>query len=790
MVQAGVTARLLVIPSVAVSVLGLVGESAAAPWWHRYTPVASSPTRIQNLEAVNAGAVRAAGYHGGWYGFWELDDQRRTGLAERTWAKVGALGATRVMYYDSGEMGDYAGFFAPDRRMLHHGWSLPWWEGEPVTARWFGIGAFMQNVEWAPYPTASHYGLSSFTAPDGAPVEDVYAVLSRRDLDGQWKFDYFSNARVTDDMAERSGLAAISGRQEAGETVAGKTGWQTTRLIHVDYSNPQLRDYRCRELAWLIPQIKPEGIHIDNHGDLNILYPRGAAFGDWSRHGFSEWMAERFTEEQLAEMEISDIRVFDIRAYIRDKPFETRGKRGQHWINPKWTEDLVWKCYLLSKVESGLDFHRRIYRTAKNAARDAGLECMVGGNVIPAFPGRALMRGACDIAIFEWKTVGRFGPLGEMGLPPRARVGYVTRLGAAIGDAPFCWPGIYVPKDLSGPGHENLHKVLAADCLVNRGLLDYGHWFLDGYSPGTPESAGFMNRFVNATASRLSNREYMADVGLVYCPWTEIAALNVAMLDTSMFFDEYAGWAKFLCDTHRQWDVLLSQDISADALARFPIVVLPSIMVLTDGQVSELARYVQEGGRLVATGLSGSRRGPEGYLVAREGNALEALATHPNVRVITDTPGSAYWAGDGDETASGSMSELLAFAGLQSRVQTDAPATVGANLNLGQDAGQPLMTLDLNNYDLDVESDTIRSALSSSTTIRLPDGWGPEGLRVSYVYPEMEDASEPVPLQGRKWTVDEQAGLLTLTTPAFETCLVVYIEAPGQTGEGPAGATR
>jgi cyclophilin family peptidyl-prolyl cis-trans isomerase len=73
-----------------------------------------------------------------------------------------------------------------------------------------------------------------------------------------------------------------------------------------------------------------------------------------------------------------------------------------------------------------------------------------------------------------------------MGLPPKGRVGYVTRLGAALSDSPFCWPSIYVSQDKSGAGHENLHKVLAFDCLANRGLLDFGHWYLDGYSPGTP----------------------------------------------------------------------------------------------------------------------------------------------------------------------------------------------------------------------------------------------------------------------------------------------------------------
>lgn len=36
------------------------------------------------------------------------------------------------------------------------------------------------------------------------------------------------------------------------------------RLVDVDYANPQLRDYVCREIEHIIPQLRPDGIHADN----------------------------------------------------------------------------------------------------------------------------------------------------------------------------------------------------------------------------------------------------------------------------------------------------------------------------------------------------------------------------------------------------------------------------------------------------------------------------------------------------------------------------------------------
>jgi len=755
----------------------LVFRCYGEEWWHTYTPVVSGSNQIKDFATTAAGAARGVAYHSGWYGYWFLDDQRRMGNAERRWNSVLKADMKAVMYYDAGEVGDYVAFFGDDGRLLYNGWSLPWWKGEPVTARWFGLQAFMTNVQWAPWRTAEDYNLPPFTTPDGKRVGNVYDVLARRDIDGNWKFDYFSNAAITDEIAEKTGLAEISDRQKSAPDVSGKSGWKTVRLVHVDYSNPQLRDYRCRELEWLIPQIKPHGIHIDNFGDFNILYPRTCAFGVWSLHRFKLWMKRHFKRSELASMGIEDIEKFDIREYILNKPFETRGKRGVHLLNRKWTEDKIWMCYLLSKVDSGLDYHRALYRSAKEAAKRAGIDCMVGGNVIPAFPGRALLKGACDIATFEWKTVGRFGPLGEMGLPPQARVGYVTRLGEAISDAPFCWAGIYVAKNLSGKGHEALHKILAFDCLANRGILDFGHRFLSGYSPGTAESALFINRFIRAVAPPISQRGYLADVGLVYCPWSGIASITVARFIPEMFFDEYAGWAKFLTKTHRQWDVLLTTDISYEKLSRFRVVLLPSVMVLTEKQVRELKRYVQSGGFLIATGRTGTRFGRDGYLMPRQRNALQPLLGHPRVRVTTDRPGCAYWQDEESQSAAKRMNDLIAFRGFNPRLRTNLPESVGVNLNIHRNGKGVLLTIDLNNYNLDVESDTITPAPAGQVIIRAPKALIGTKLRLSYSFPEMADLTAPVQMGEDSFRWEPKKRMLTIKTPSFQTYLIIWVEA-------------
>ena len=603
----------------------------------------------------------------GWYGFWFLDAQEKAGYCEAGTGKLRQAGVKRIVYYDLGEVGDYAAFFTADGKMKHNGWSLPWWDGkEPLTARWLGLEAFLRDVPWAPFPSAKTYGLPPFTTPDGKPADDLYAVLARRGLDGQWSYDYSSNPGITDDFAQRSGLAKLSGKQSGPADTQGKSGWQMVRLVDVDYANPQMRDYVCREIEHIIPKLRPDGIHADNLSDTNLGHANTCAFGLWSLHTFRDYLRRHFTPAELERMGIADVATFDLAAYIRDKPFETRGKRW-HILNPKWTEDPVWLCYVIHKVETAQAYHRAFYAAAKKSAQREQLDCAVFGNTIPFPLGGTLLKGACDIAHFEWSTVHGHWGLRPMGLPPKGRVGYVTRLGAALSDAPFCWPSIYVSKDKSGAGHENLHKVLAFDCLANRGLLDFGHWYLDGYSPGTPQSAGFVNRFVRAHAPRLSHRRYLADVAVVHSAWSEIASMNVFNPVMDKFVDEYSGWCDFLGDTHRQWDVVLQQDLTAKNLARYPIVVLPSVMTLADADISELRRYVEGGGRLVATGETGTRYGPERYLAPRE------PASRCPARIVADKPGVTYWRKDRDAAAAQRMAELLDWPGFKPRVGNRRP---------------------------------------------------------------------------------------------------------------------
>ena len=61
------------------------------------------------------------------------------------------------------------------------------------------------------------------------------------------------------------------------------------------------------------------------------------------------------------------------------------------------------------------------------------------------------------------------------------------------------------------------------------------------------------------------------------------------------------GCCEMLSDAHLQYDVILDLDLAAQTLARYRLVVLPSVECLSAGQVGALEEYVRSGGGLLVT---------------------------------------------------------------------------------------------------------------------------------------------------------------------------------------------
>lgn len=71
------------------------------------------------------------------------------------------------------------------------------------------------------------------------------------------------------------------------------------------------------------------------------------------------------------------------------------------------------------------------------------------------------------------------------------------------------------------------------------------------------------------------------------------------------YFQSFQGAHKALVYEHIPWGVLLEENVTLEGLKVFPVVMLPNVAILSSNEVALLRRYVEDGGNLLVTGLSG-----------------------------------------------------------------------------------------------------------------------------------------------------------------------------------------
>lgn len=699
--------------------------ATAEPWYRDYFSMVTLPHEKSDadLETTGADAFRAGRIWGGWYGYWFTDWAKGTPFFKESTIRTQKYFEHDLIYYDGGEVGDLVLFTSPDGIIQYDAWNIHTWDGElPLTAHWFGIDTFFKKNNPFPYPNFSNYGLQPFTFPDGTRPDESYEVLGRRNLSNELDWNEpFCNKDVTDEQAEKSGLAVISKRNKAYEHMVGRNGWITNRQMTQDYTNPQLRDYQAWEIGMITRDLKPSGFHIDNFGDNNLYRPFEIGFGVWSEHTFREYMKKEFSRKQLKEMGIADIETFDIREYIQARKLPGKESIYDAFNSPEWKDDLIFKCYMINHAIESAGFHKPKYAAVKEAAKEGGFDCLVAGNLIPIFPGFTLIKGYLDICHFEWPTFYDYEPTRRpMGLPPTARSGYITRLASAIGKENYSVVSPYVSHDQRGEEFKNLYLAQGFEALGNRSVIDYGHQYLHMFSPGTPETAGIFNRFLDKHREALSRREFVADIGIVYDQWAEIATSTATQLDVNDFFNEYGGWCDYMQDTHRQWNVVLSSDLEFEKIKDLPMLILPSALSLTNANFRALKKYLESGGRVLATGNTGLRFGPDGHLMKRPANPLKQLESFANFQRVAAQPAAPYWLWKKNDEK---LAVLL--EDLDQVVETDAEIHVGVTLSRSLPGEPKSLSLDLNNNNFDPATDSFTATKPFNVSIRMPANFKP-----------------------------------------------------------------
>jgi hypothetical protein len=103
--------------------------------------------------------------------------------------------------------------------------------------------------------------------------------------------------------------------------------------------------------------------------------------------------------------------------------------------------------------------------------------------------------------------------------------------------------------------------------------------------------------------------------------------------------EEYKGWFRILAENHFLFDVLVEDAVTSRPLAPYHAIILPGVEALRDALVHQLDSYVNDGGRLLATGQSGFR---DEFNRIRTHPALKCLGIHAILTIRQDMRSSYF----------------------------------------------------------------------------------------------------------------------------------------------------
>lgn len=117
------------------------------------------------------------------------------------------------------------------------------------------------------------------------------------------------------------------------------------------------------------------------------------------------------------------------------------------------------------------------------------------------------------------------------------------------------------------------------------------------------------------------------------------------------------------------------------------------------------------------------------------------------------------------------MRRLLDFEDWKPVLKTDARETVGVYLHWNGSVNKPVLTLDLVNYDFDVETSQIKPTSPLEITLQLPKWLAKKQFDVTAFDPELDGTGQKVRVEAKRISGDR----LLLHVPSFRfySCVIV-----------------
>ncbi len=673
------------------------------------------------------------------------------------------------------ELGEHgSGDFTP---MLHSFWN--WQNYGGGTIGWVGVHNFFDDEAFAQPYTRTHpiYGGVTMDYPDGTVATGYIGDPTDP-----------RNSRIYDAAGSKDILGGLSLDPDYNDIVnyidsdTGQPCGPLDGLIYIPEDDQYAGLFSfCKDSAcpmWIdftyastlmAANAALDGMWTDNYSAWDSLGnpPVKRAFGDWSVARFRDYLSANFTPTELTTMGVTNVATFDIRTALRDQAiiwgWDGSDLDSSIWLDAGWLDEILWRTYLVFKRQAGTEALTGYYNAVKSAASQAGIdEFLVCGNDIPVFS-LGWVRGDLDMVSTEISASSNqcSGERGFM-IPPLGRLASFYKLAREHAQNRFVNVWLYIKgyeTELAQTGVSTAmyYEMLAAHTLPMFYPLPGGENVVAGTSAG---NAAFFD-FVEQVAPIYGTRAPLEEIGVYYSSSTLLSRLTLGgCLNYANQPHQFAvwGWGTALGELHYQYRILPEWKLTADQLADLRVLIIPDADVFTNEDVTDVLRpWVNAGGLLIVTGVSGRLSGEQGQFSAYEGDYSLALLTGvPDingapeeqtlvqgaglVHYIRENIGLEYFNAD-----TGRPSLLWKFAHAMDTVLAGrdpvtlipgagVPSTVG--LTVHQDFATRRLFVDVNNFDIDPSTDTMTDTGMLLFTVVLPTWMADCTLTVSVVSPD------------------------------------------------------
>jgi hypothetical protein len=660
------------------------------------------------------------------------------------------------------------------------------------TLRWVGLHNTINDEDFVlPAFAREKRGLPMPTYPDGRPAAGwlsdapyplnarIYDACGAKDIAGRLRPACEPTAGVNEidpatgqPKGPTEGLCpAVAGRDDVPLLPGRKPGdtvYCGVLSVHKDLSAPFWLEYARASIREILKS-GLDGVWCDNYSPWdNFGYPPvQKAFGDWSVHRFHEYLRAEISAAARRAMGIEISADFDVRRYLQTKAAAFGAKDPSSlddpaWRDTRWLDEPMWNAFKAFRQKRAQQDLRAFYTVIHEEADRAGRpDFCIGGNDVPLY-GLGWVRDAWQDMINTETTPGWHMGTGSRGIlmPPQGKMAVLYRAALEHQKGPFSAAWYYLDERYAKyqrkPG---IGKALAAEAFANATFL-----LCDPENKrvaGTLESHAWWNQFVRENEPHFGRREAMADVGVLFSPDNQLALLapgGFPDMDRQPHVFGHHGWATALIDGHLPYRTLTDWKLTEKHLAPLRAFIVPDAECLEEEAARALEAWVRRGGRLIVTGPSGGREGPDGHFRRRSASALASRlgidlrqkngatverAVGKGRALWTPAPlGMDYYLQT--EKRASLRAGMLRMVGASALVEARLPETVGIFLWRAAD-GRALFA-DLVNYDLDADADRVRPAASLTFQVRLPRGW--RAVRARTLSPDGEAPAEVV-VRGR-----------------------------------------